>query len=328
MTRKEKRERRERVREMYKSGMTAREISERVGITYGYVCMICSDISVRGGQESGAQRLRNHEEEVKQMRLSGVTTKEIAQTFNVSNDIVKTYLRTHNIKLNEYKNSEEEASRRIYKKTGGKFEYVSGYKNKDSAVIVRCTDCGKLQTKTYHHLTTAKHINCEECLQRRIQKNARTREEEAKVKEAERLRRRKEKEEEAERRRIKRETPHHCPVCGTMTTREKYCSDNCRNKAYNATKEAKRRKKIQAAMIDKDITVAGLFKRDAGICHICGTRCNMEDYTTNDGTFIAGDWYPSIDHVVPLVKGGSHSWSNVKLAHRRCNYLKRDKLAD
>ena len=38
--------------------------------------------------------------------------------------------------------------------------------------------------------------------------------------------------------------------------------------------------------------------------------------------FIAGREYPTIDHVVPLVLGGKHSWTNVKLAHLSCNSAK------
>jgi len=41
-------------------------------------------------------------------------------------------------------------------------------------------------------------------------------------------------------------------------------------------------------------------------------------------TFIAGNMYPSIDHVVPLSRGGLHEWGNVKLAHRICNSIKKD----
>ena len=47
---------------------------------------------------------------------------------------------------------------------------------------------------------------------------------------------------------------------------------------------------------------------------------------TDDGYFLAGDNYPSRDHVVPLAKGGTHTWDNVKLAHFRCNTLKRDNM--
>lgn len=43
-------------------------------------------------------------------------------------------------------------------------------------------------------------------------------------------------------------------------------------------------------------------------------------------TFIAGNMYPSIDHVRPLSRGGLHEWGNVKLAHRICNSIKKDNV--
>lgn len=37
---------------------------------------------------------------------------------------------------------------------------------------------------------------------------------------------------------------------------------------------------------------------------------------------------PSIDHIIPLSRGGSHSMSNVQSAHLGCNSRKADKVAD
>jgi hypothetical protein len=36
--------------------------------------------------------------------------------------------------------------------------------------------------------------------------------------------------------------------------------------------------------------------------------------------------YPSIDHMIPVVRGGLHSWKNVKLAHVGCNASKGAKV--
>jgi 5-methylcytosine-specific restriction endonuclease McrA len=40
------------------------------------------------------------------------------------------------------------------------------------------------------------------------------------------------------------------------------------------------------------------------------------------GNFITGDNYPTIDHITPISKGGTHTWDNVGLACKRCNTLK------
>jgi 5-methylcytosine-specific restriction endonuclease McrA len=33
---------------------------------------------------------------------------------------------------------------------------------------------------------------------------------------------------------------------------------------------------------------------------------------------------PTVDHIIPLAKGGTHTWDNVQLAHWSCNSDKRD----
>jgi 5-methylcytosine-specific restriction endonuclease McrA len=36
--------------------------------------------------------------------------------------------------------------------------------------------------------------------------------------------------------------------------------------------------------------------------------------------------FGSLDHAIPLSKGGSHSYANAQLAHLSCNLLKSDKI--
>ena len=89
-------------------------------------------------------------------------------------------------------------------------------------------------------------------------------------------------------------------------------------------KELKRERRIKNnGAVDKDITLDKLFIRDNGVCSLCGGRCNYTDSIVNEkGHFIVGDTYPSIDHILPLSKGGTHTWDNVQLAHFRCNTMK------
>ena len=68
-----------------------------------------------------------------------------------------------------------------------------------------------------------------------------------------------------------------------------------------------------------------LFIRDKGICHICNKLCDYNDYVMNGKTVICGNNYPSIDHIIPLSKGGTDDWNNIKLAHRWCNSVKGNK---
>lgn len=71
------------------------------------------------------------------------------------------------------------------------------------------------------------------------------------------------------------------------------------------------------------ITLHKVISKDSNICYICGQPCDEHDMVINeDGHYIAGNSYPSIDHVIPIAQGGTHSWDNVRLAHRGCNSKK------
>lgn len=120
---------------------------------------------------------------------------------------------------------------------------------------------------------------------------------------------------------------HECPICGTVTTRPKFCCKACANKAENRKREIKRRHKLREnGKVDYSISLEALILRDKNVCHICKGQCDLSDCRTVDGTFIAGNLYPSIDHVLAVANGGTHQWSNVKLAHRICNSNKNAEL--
>ena len=266
--------------------------------------------------------LRNDFNNVVAMRVQGVPTKAIADRYGVTNNVVKEFLKVNGIRLNETHNTSDMVAERISDASGGQLVYVDGYVNKESSVRVRCTDCGGEFFRTYHHITTHGVDECPICKAMRQEAEA---EEKRRVQEIRREQAEAKRKETATQKELRLLLQRHeCPVCGTLTTRPKYCSDRCAHKVYNTVHEHRRRIMIEAAMIDRDITVDGLYKRDGGICHLCGGRCNYDDFVVVDGTKICGDWYPSIDHVIPLSKGGEHSWSNVKLAHRICNSIKGD----
>lgn len=56
-----------------------------------------------------------------------------------------------------------------------------------------------------------------------------------------------------------------------------------------------------------------VFTRDAGVCGICTTPVGHDE-----------NWH--VDHIMPLSKGGPHSYGNVQLAHARCNKSKGAKV--
>ena len=59
-----------------------------------------------------------------------------------------------------------------------------------------------------------------------------------------------------------------------------------------------------------------LFERDHGICQICGLP--IVSHSEKDL------WGGTRDHIIPVSRGGAHSYDNCQLAHRICNSLKLD----
>lgn len=87
----------------------------------------------------------------------------------------------------------------------------------------------------------------------------------------------------------------------------------------NGNKHISRAKRYGCSYI-YGISLAKVIEKDHNICQICGEPCNKNDKSWGD----SGPTYPSIDHVIPLSKGGSHTWDNVQLVHIICNSYKRD----
>ena len=109
------------------------------------------------------------------------------------------------------------------------------------------------------------------------------------------------------RREAEKEANHRfgeCVVCGsqyeTYNPAQKTCCTKCSRKLANARKQNRIPKE---QMIDRK-------------------QCDWDD---KDGNKV-GPNYPSIDHLIPVARGGLHAWSNVRLAHFKCNVDKSDTL--
>lgn len=135
------------------------------------------------------------------------------------------------------------------------------------------------------------------------------------------------REEEKQKERERRTKTGICVVCGntftTLNPRQRTCSKACGKTLANARKHNRIPKK---QIIDKDITLEALYRRDSGVCYLCGGICDWSDKDTEKN--ICGGSYPSIDHVIPISRGGFHAWDNVRLAHLSCNIAKSDELLE
>lgn len=106
------------------------------------------------------------------------------------------------------------------------------------------------------------------------------------------------------------------PVCGDCgqptggkTRRKLYCDSCARERIRCDRKRANNRRRSQSEQGDH-YTVKMLLDLDGDACYLCRE-------------VITGR--PSVDHVVPLSRGGSDTVSNVALTHWECNNRKRAK---
>ena len=118
-----------------------------------------------------------------------------------------------------------------------------------------------------------------------------------------------------------------CPVGGeTFVGREnrKYCSRRCKDVVCRGRRERRARE----AEHDNRIKIKAIYERDSGTCYLCGCTCNFNDWKPGKiRKWSAGDTYPTIDHVIPISKGGTDTLDNVRLACWKCNMSKGAKLA-
>jgi 5-methylcytosine-specific restriction endonuclease McrA len=119
-----------------------------------------------------------------------------------------------------------------------------------------------------------------------------------------------------------------CAVCGGAVgysgtgMPRTYCSVGCQDAGEPSLRSRrvamlKRRPKIYGVAIEA-VDPLVVLNRDGWRCHICGGDAPKEARGTMR-------WdAPEVDHIIPLARGGSHTYANVACAHRRCNIVKGD----
>ena len=283
-----------------------------------------------GGKGSGRNRTADYAA-MREYKAQGHSMQEVADHFGVCEQtaqrVCKGISPQTDRKPKQYRNGwnhekSEANAIRIIEERAPSFEYVGGFTNTDGFVDIRCKTCGAVLHKSFVSVRHEK-ATCENCAHIESEKR----------KAHEKLIKTQKKEwEKAGKRKAKQLSFAVCECCGslffpTSVYNKAYCSDECRRKASNAISKDKRLRRISKVLVDKDIDLKDLFKRDDGVCAICGKRCRWDDSSTrDDGTFLAFGDYPSIDHIVPLSKGGKHSWNNVQLACRSCNSRKGNRV--
>jgi hypothetical protein len=89
---------------------------------------------------------------------------------------------------------------------------------------------------------------------------------------------------------------------------------------YRRAASHKRRALLRnAVIIDAMIDIWVLYERDHGICTLC--NCAVDRAACWPNLTMA-----TIDHRIPLTRGGQHGYGNTKLAHHWCNSVKNNRL--
>ena len=320
-------EKREQVVSLRMSGMTYKQIANAIGHkNESWVMTVCRENGLGGTSAWKDKRYA----EMREYKAQGHTIAETNQHFGVTNAAFickgiapqKTdYTKVSNTLRNRVRpDTHKKTEERLKDVLPDCFEYVGGYGGHDCYVTIRCKQCGTEFERSAQAIRKQQVKYCPRCRKEETERNAeqreRKREEQKALRDAERERKR----QEAEQRRIDNTVTKVCRMCGnefeTVKQRQVFCSSECSHlwnnrRSYNRIPKDNR--------VDKGINAHSLFKRDNGVCWICGGKCDLNDYTTRNGVFIAGDWYPSVDHIIPICDGGKDAWENVKLAHRICN---------
>lgn len=93
-----------------------------------------------------------------------------------------------------------------------------------------------------------------------------------------------------------------------------FCSKLCNTRHNRSLRKAKKRSLVGEG---ENFTLLEIAERDGWHCHLCGKAVPNQPYKARDAD-------PTIDHLIPVSKGGEHTRANVSLAHNRCNWERSD----
>lgn len=111
-----------------------------------------------------------------------------------------------------------------------------------------------------------------------------------------------------------------CPLFGRQScvrTCSPQCSEVVRLRG-KVRKEKVRRHRKRGAVVTEIVDPFLVFDRDGWRCQICKVKTPRSLRGTHEPRA------PELDHIIPLSRGGEHSYRNTQCACRRCNRTKSD----
>lgn len=278
----------------------------------GYACG-------RGGNKKSQMKISDAQ--ILEAISAGLTRKEIADKYGVHPENLTKRMRklgVHAVKKAVKKSITKkicddwhfvESHKTISETLQPNFEYLETLGNK-RRIRLKCRKCGGIAERAYSTVRQ-KNVICEDCEKKQKSENNLKHAQQdlinvlLSIKEA--------------------KTPKQCVNCGrifySQYSNQLYCSGNCKSKKKGNHTFRKRCRKY-GVYFDSSIKKVEILKRDKYTCKICGKICNPNDKRW--GT--SGPDYPTIDHIIPLARGGKHIEQNLQCACGMCNSNKRDLL--
>ncbi|WP_434744799.1 HNH endonuclease [Streptomyces sp. A-14] len=108
------------------------------------------------------------------------------------------------------------------------------------------------------------------------------------------------------------------PLCDTWfvtdNPRDRNCSPRCGRRADKDKRRALERQAFVAPVSRPQV-----YERDHWTCQLCREPVVRDQVVPHPQA-------PTLDHVIPLARGGTHEPANVQLAHYLCNSIKTDRI--
>lgn len=292
-------------------------------------------ILVRNGIDTKKLKEEARFKRYKDYRDNGLTYYQIAHLEGISKDRAEQYCRKNGLGYTEEERKREQAKgnfkpsvdwqERVYKYYNGsgiaEVLSVDRENSGESRLTIKCTTCGNVQTLFSSTLRKPLNGYCRIC--RKAENEKRKFNEQLDLQEVRERKRR-------HNRKIVQLALPLCTKCGMLVPKGHTVCEECKkqtSKELWRKADIKRRSRLDDCIKDKDITLKKLYERDNGVCYLCGRVCEWTDCEWRDGAFIVGRNYPTIEHLKPLSKGGTHTWSNIKLACLSCNSKKYNREA-
>lgn len=122
----------------------------------------------------------------------------------------------------------------------------------------------------------------------------------------------------------------NCEQCGRLFVgrrqKTKCCSQACyikRDYRLNASRYLKHAhlRNARLKLVEyEEVEPIKVYERDGWVCQLCGQPVKRETEIKHDPEMA------SLDHIIPISHGGSHTYGNLQCSHLRCNLAKGNRI--